>query len=83
MSCLVVLELENGKPNRPSLATISAAKKLAKDIDVLILDDGAKEEVEKLTDASVTELPSISAFNLFPSVVSCEESVIPKCVRSI
>ena len=30
MSCLVVLELENGKPNRPSLATISAAKKLAK-----------------------------------------------------
>ena len=51
MSCLVVLELENGKPNRPSLATISAAKKLAKDIDVLILDDGAKEEVEKLTDA--------------------------------
>ena len=51
MSCLVVLELENGKPNRPSLATISAAKKLAKDIDVLILDDRAKEEVEKLTDA--------------------------------
>ena len=51
MSCLVVLELESGKPNRPSLATISAAKKLAKDIDVLILDDRAKEEVEKLTDA--------------------------------
>ena len=51
MSCLVVLELENGKPNRPSLATISAAKKLAKDIDVLILDDRANEEVEKLTDA--------------------------------
>ena len=51
MSCLVVLELENGKPNRPSLATISAAKKLAKDVDVLILDDRAKEEVEKLTDA--------------------------------
>ena len=45
MSCLVVLELENGKPNRPSLATISAAKKLDKDIDVLILDDTAKEEV--------------------------------------
>ena len=51
MSCLVVLELENGKPNRPSLATISAAKKLDKDIDVLILDDTEKEEVEKLTDA--------------------------------
>ena len=32
MSCLVILELENGKPNRPSLSTISAAKKLAKDI---------------------------------------------------
>ena len=51
MSCLVVLELENGKPNRPSLATISAAKKLSKDTDVLILDNKAKEEVEKLTDA--------------------------------
>ena len=51
MSCLVVLELENGKPNRPSLATISAAKRLTKDVDVLILDYKAKEDVAKLTDA--------------------------------
>ena len=51
MSCLVVLELENGKPNRPSLATISAAKKLSENIDVLILDGKAKEDVAILTDA--------------------------------
>ncbi len=51
MSCLVVLELENGKPNRPSLATVSAARKLTKDIDVLILDSQAKESVAKHTDA--------------------------------
>ena len=47
MSCLVVLELENGKPNRPSLATISAAKKLSQNIDVLILDGKAKEDVAR------------------------------------
>ncbi len=52
MSCLVVLELENGKPNRPSLATISAAKKLSNDIDVLILDSENKEAVATLTDAN-------------------------------
>ena len=46
MSCLVVLELENGKPNRPSLATITAAKKLAKDIDVLILDDKQRKKLK-------------------------------------
>ena len=51
MSCLVVLELENGKPNRPSLATVSAARKLTKDIDVLIFDSQAKESVAKHTDA--------------------------------
>ena len=51
MGCLVVLELENGKPNRPSLATVSAARKLTKDIDVLILDSQAKESVAKHTDA--------------------------------
>ena len=51
MNCLVVLELENGKPNRPSLATITAAKKLAEDIDVLILDSSKKEAVAILTDA--------------------------------
>ena len=51
MSCLVVLELENGKPNRPSLATVSAAKRLSENIDVLILDGKAKEDVAILTDA--------------------------------
>ena len=52
MSCLVVLELENGKPNRPSLATISAAKKLSNNIDVLILESKNKEAVATLTDAN-------------------------------
>ena len=51
MSCLIVLELENGKPNRPSLATISAAKKISEDIDMLILDGNAKENVAEITNA--------------------------------
>ena len=38
MSCLVIVELENGIPNRPSLATISAAAKLNTDIDLLVFD---------------------------------------------
>ncbi len=51
MSCLVILELEKGIPNRPSLAAISAAKKLSNNIDVLILDGKKIDEVAKLTDA--------------------------------
>ena len=52
MSCLVIIELENGKPNRPSLSTISAAKKLSNDLDVLILESDNKETVATLTDAN-------------------------------
>ena len=51
MSCLVILELENGVPTRPSLATISASREISKDIDVLIIDSDSKAEVEKLTNA--------------------------------
>ncbi len=51
MSCLVILELENDRPNRPSMATITAAKELSQDIDVLILDGQVKETVAKLTGA--------------------------------
>lgn len=51
MSCLVIIELENGKPNRPSLATITAARKLSQEIDLLILEGDEKLDVAKLTDA--------------------------------
>ena len=51
MSCLVILELENGVPTRPSLATITASREISKDIDVLIIDSDSKAEVEKLTNA--------------------------------
>ena len=51
MSCLVILELENGVPTRPSLATITASREISKEIDVLIIDSDSKAEVEKLTNA--------------------------------
>ena len=38
MSCLVILETENGAPTRPSLAAITASRKISKDIDKLITD---------------------------------------------
>ena len=37
MSCLVIAELENGTPNRPSLAAISASLELESTIDLLVL----------------------------------------------
>ena len=51
MSCLVILELEDGLPNRPSLATLTAAKGLSDDVDVLILDSTHKETIAKKTGA--------------------------------
>lgn len=48
MSCLVIVELENGIPNRPSLATISAAAKLNTDIDLLVFDPDKIEEIKKI-----------------------------------
>ena len=47
MSCLVILELENGAPTRPSLATITASRKLSEDVDVLVVDGDSKSAVEK------------------------------------
>ena len=51
MSCLVILEMENGLPNRPSLATVTASKKISEEIDVLILENNSKLDVAKLTNA--------------------------------
>ena len=39
MKSLVVLELENGHPTRPSLSTIEAASQLSAEVDLLILDE--------------------------------------------
>jgi len=47
MSCLVIVELENGIPNRPSLATISAAAELNTDIDLLVFDPDKVAEIKK------------------------------------
>ena len=49
MSCLVISELENGIPNRPSLATITAASELNADIDLLIFDPDKIEEIKKIS----------------------------------
>ena len=49
MSCLVIIEQENGLPNRPSLATITAAKEIGEDIDLLVLDPVKKNEISKIT----------------------------------
>ena len=38
MSCLVIAELENGIPNRPSLAAISASLELESTIDLLVFN---------------------------------------------
>ena len=38
MSILVIAEQEEGLPNRPTLATIAAAKEIGSDIDLLVLD---------------------------------------------
>ena len=38
MNCLIIIEQDQGLPNRPSLATITAAKEIASDIDLLVLD---------------------------------------------
>ena len=70
MSCLVILELENGKPSRPSLATITASKKLSEDIDILILESEAKSVVENLTDAK-----TIYHFSSSPKNLLAEEIV--------
>ena len=51
MSCLVVMELENGKPSRSSLATITAARKLSDNVDLLLLEAANKEYVANLTSA--------------------------------
>ena len=45
MTCLVIVELENGMPNRPSLATISASLELENEIDLLILNP---EKIDKI-----------------------------------
>ena len=69
MSCLVILELENGKPSRPSLATITASKKLSEDIDILILENEAKSVVKNLTDAKTIYHLSSSPKNLLAEEV--------------
>ena len=48
MSCLVIIEQENGMPNRPSLATISAAKELSSEIDLLVLDPENTQDIIKI-----------------------------------
>ncbi len=48
MTCLVIVELENGMPNRPSLATISASLELEKEIDLLILNPEKIDEIKQI-----------------------------------
>ena len=48
MSCLVIIEQEEGLPNRPSLATITAAKEIGDDVDLLVLNPAKTEEIIKI-----------------------------------
>ena len=48
MSILVIVEQEEGLPNRPTLATITAAKEIGGDVDLLILDPVKKDEISKV-----------------------------------
>ncbi len=48
MSCLVIIEQEDGLPNRPSLATITAAKEISDEIDLLVLDPVKKDQLSKV-----------------------------------
>ena len=48
MTCLIILDLEDGLPNRPSLATITAAKQISDKIDLLITDPEKFEKIKKI-----------------------------------
>ena len=48
MSCLVIAELENGTPNRPSLAAISASLELESTIDLLVFNPDKIDEIKKI-----------------------------------
>ena len=42
---------KNGKPSRSSLATITAARKLSDNVDLLLLEAANKEHIANLTSA--------------------------------
>ena len=46
--CLVIVEQDKGLLNRPSLATLSAAKNLSEEIHLLITDKSKKEDIAKI-----------------------------------
>ena len=48
MSCLVIVELENGVPNRPSLASISASLELESEIDLLVFNPEKIDKIKQL-----------------------------------
>ena len=48
MSCLVIAELENGTPNRPSLAAISASLELESTIYLLVFNPDKIDEIKKI-----------------------------------
>ncbi len=50
MTCLVIVETEEGELNRPSLATLNAATEMSSEIDVLLLDPDKKNKVESINE---------------------------------
>ena len=76
MSCLVILELENGMPNRPSLATISAALELESDIDLLVFNSEKIDEIKQ-----IKNIKKVYSFkNKFENLVA--EDLV-KCLKKI
>ena len=76
MSCLVIVEQDNGLPNRASLATISAATKLSKEIDLLVLNPENIENIKR-----INGLNKIYSFNKKIENVLAENMV--KCLLEI
>ena len=48
MTCLVIVDLENGVPNRPSLAAISASFELENDIDLLVFNPENIDQIKQI-----------------------------------
>ena len=50
MKSLIIVEQEEGLLNRPSLATVKAAKEVTDHIDLLVFDPTKIEEIKKVND---------------------------------
>ena len=79
MSCLVIVELENGTPNRPSLAAISASFELGSDVDLLVFNPEKIDEIKQIKNVKKVysfenKIDNVVAEDL----VECLKQIAPK-----